>query len=224
MALFCDPDDLSGELGAHDFEPDELVAFCTRASARTQEGLKIYWPFPDYNATVPTPESIREAALEYAVYLALKKQGMDNQVDDQGETFEHRKRFGEIVDDLNDTERARIVARVSSETLAFGTHNGDYVTGYDDAHVLAWQDIEIEENSATIDGFHRAPEGYALTNSGGQFAIRYDEASGLWMLWRFDPRIVDAMTVSYTVNFLKWTKGAEAEAPPTGETGRVVLG
>lgn len=224
MALFCDPEDLSGALGAHGFDSDELVAFCSRASARTQEGLKIYWPFPDYNATVPTPESVREAALEYALYLALKRQGQDNQLEDNSQTFARRQNFGAMIDDLNDTTRARITARVSGESLTFGLHNSTYVTGYDNAHVLGWQDIEIEENSAAIDGFHRAPEGYALTNPGGHFSIRYDEPSGLWLLWRFDSRIEDGMTVSYTINFLKWTKAAEAEAPPTGETGRLVLG
>lgn len=227
MALFCDPDDLGDALGAHSFTSDDLAAFCSRASSRVMQGLKIYWEFPDYNATVPTPEAVREAALEYALFLALQKQGIDNQVEEQGEAVAHRANCDKLLDDMNDTARTELTSRVTGEVLAFGALDGDYVSGYADAHVLAWQDVEIRENSAAIDGFFRAPDNFRLSNPGGHFGIRYDDASGKWLLWRFDQRIVDAMTVSYTIDWRKWTKAAEDEAAPVSTSatvGRIVLG
>lgn len=206
--LFCSPEDLGDALGAHSFTPDQLVDFCTRASGRVQESVGDFWPFPDYNAQVPCPETVREAADSYALYLALKKQGRDNLVDDDGNTISPRARFDELTEFMRTDPEALVSVTVANEVLAFGSLN---LSGFENAHVLAYQGAEVVETSPTIAG----------KLLGRDYSVDFDETRGTfkWLLWRAsEDSLSDGDLVTYQVS---WRKRRQIDVSPADRFGTV---
>ena len=222
MALYCDPDELDTTVGTGLIAEPARIEIVQRASNRVQDEVGDYWPFPEYSATISTPEVIREATLRYATHLAYEKLSRDNYLAEDMDTNWPLREFHRITSRLRKNENAIAPVTISGEELAFGVGVIADWGGYENAHVLAWQDSEIIESSARIQGRKRAPRDHRISNPGGDFAIVWEESADLWLLWRYDTAIADGETVSYSITWRKWRETAAER--PTGTTGVLRLG
>lgn len=222
MALYCDPDELDTVIGEGIIDDADLVEFVRRASNRVQDEVGDYWPFPEYSATPPTPEIIREATLRYATYLAYERLSRDNYLAEGMDTEWPREEFQRITARIRRREDSIALVTISDEELSFGTGAVSTWDGYENAHVLAQQNCEIVESTARISGRKRAPDGSGLANPGGDFRIVYEESADLWLLWRLNTEIEDGETVSYAITWRKWRETATER--PAGTEGRIRLG
>lgn len=222
MALYCSPTELDGVVGTGLISESDRITIVQRASARVQDEVGDYWPFPEYSATPPTPEIIREAALRYATHLGYEKLSRDNYLAEDMDTNWPLREFQRITRRIRNNENAIAPVAITGEALSFGTGVIADWSGYQDAHVLAQQNCEIIESSARISGRKRMPDGTGLANPGGDFRISYEESEDLWLLWRLTTDIEDGETVSYSITYRKWRETTSER--PAGSTGVLRLG
>lgn len=214
--LYCDPiNDVGTRLAAgHGFTSDQLTQYVARASSRVQASIGEYFPFPEYFANPATPETIREATWQYALYLALLDMGIDNYQDEEGSTERLRARALATCRELRNDEAHIEPIEVANETLSFGggilQRDGETISGYADTHALAWRDVYVFADSLRIAGFR----------NGVDFRVEWSADFDAWLLWRLDTAIgTNGETLRYRFS---WKKRRQIDAAPAGRGVRLV--
>lgn len=213
MSLYVDPDALAARLPTDAFTSDQLVDFVTRASAYVDDGLPNYWPFPDYNATVATPQTIRDCALDYAVYLALGDLGEDNEQSEDTAPQARVERCDRILRELRQgPPSGRQVAQVqiTSEVLTFGSD-----ADHPDWAFLANVECEVIPESAEI----AAASGTTM-EVGTDFVIARSPGKRRWYVQRLNSEIVDDDLINYRISYVRAIERVGSLAPRGGTVSR----
>lgn len=213
MSLYVNPDSLAARLPDDAFTSGELVEFVTRASGYVDDGLPNYWSFTDYNATIATPQTIQDCALDYAVYLAKGDLGEDNEQAEDTSPRARLERCDRILKGLRQgpPEGPQISqVQVASEELTFGSD-----ADHPDWAILAYSAVEVIPASAEI------TTAAAITvEVDTDFEVKLSEGKRRWYVVRKNPQIVDGDTISYRFSYVKARERTGSLAPRGGLVSR----
>lgn len=206
MALYIDPAKIGARLPDDAFTTEELVEFSRSASSYVDDALPNYWPFPEYSATVSTPQTIQDCALNYGVWLALGELGEDNELVEDSAPMRRRDMCDQVLSDLARGVRQIAQVLVSAEALTFGSD-----ADYPDWALLENTEVSILEESAEILGYRLEED----------FRVFFSKAHRAWICERLNAEIVDGDEISYSMSYLRLR---EKLSTPTRRGGDLIRG